>query len=156
MRAQQNNPRALWSHVQLRKKNICFHGAILCFYIIAAITTFIYGIYGLSVMKNTNDDNKSDDDDDNDSKMNFNIFTYTLPFVSFILDHSTKRIKNLNEKNFYIMCKLILIIYYLGAYVLALQQTSTTEYYVISNVNFIVFPIITAVYGRLLRKNKLA
>ncbi len=55
-----------------------------------------------------------------DSKMNFNIFTYTLPFVAFILDHSTKRIKNLNEKSLYILIKLVLIIYYLGAYVLAL------------------------------------
>lgn len=54
-------------------------------------------------------------------KINFNIFTYTLPFVAFIFDHSTKRLMNLPEKSLYLMLKLIAIVYYLGAYVLALQ-----------------------------------
>jgi hypothetical protein len=55
-----------------------------------------------------------------DIKISFNIFTYTLPFVAFILDHSTKRLKNLPEKSIYLMLKLVAIVYYLGAYVLAL------------------------------------
>lgn len=55
-----------------------------------------------------------------DIKINFNIFTYTLPFVAFIFDHSTKRLMNLPEKSLYLMFKLIAIVYYLGAYVLAL------------------------------------
>lgn len=52
--------------------------------------------------------------------MTFNIFTYTLPFVAFILDHSTKKIKNINEKTIYVFLKVVLIVYYLGVYVLAL------------------------------------
>lgn len=92
----------------MRRKNICFHGAILAFYIIAAITTLLIGIIGFA---NLNDDI---------AKLSFNIFTYTLPFVAFILDHSTKKIKNIGEKSIFIMIKLILIIYYLGTYVLAL------------------------------------
>jgi hypothetical protein len=61
------------------------------------------------------------DGENSEIKITFNIFTYTLPFVAFILDHSTKRLKNLPEKSLYIMLKLIAIVYYLGAYVLALQ-----------------------------------
>jgi hypothetical protein len=66
------------------------------------------------------EDNSDDDDSDGDIKVTFNIFTYTLPFVAFILDHSLKRLNSLPEKSLYIMIKLIAIIYYLGTYVLAL------------------------------------
>ena len=59
--------------------------------------------------------------EESEIKISFNIFTYTLPFVSFILDHSTKRLRNLPEKSLYLMFKLVAIVYYLGAYVLALQ-----------------------------------
>jgi hypothetical protein len=89
-------------------------------------------------------------------KINFNIFTYTLPFVAFIFDHSSKRLMNLPEKSLYLMLKLIAIVYYLGAYVLALQQPGvTSNYYIVGNVNFIVFPPVTLVYAYLLRKKKL-
>lgn len=69
------------------------------------------GIIGLAKLAN---------DDPDDDRLSFNIFTYTLPFVAFILDHSTKRIKNIGEKNFFILIKLLVIVYYLGIYVLAL------------------------------------
>lgn len=110
---QQRNlgPRAFFNQISLRNKNVCFHGAILCFYVIAGITSFIMGIMGLAKLAN---------DDPDDDRLNFNIFTYTLPFVAFILDHSTKRIKNIGEKNLFILLKLLIIVYYLGIYVLAL------------------------------------
>lgn len=87
--------------------------------------------------------------------MNFNIFTYTLPFVAFILDHSTKRLNNKPEKALYIIIKLILIIYYLGAYVLALQEVSSDSHFLICLINFIAFPVLTLIYGFMLRKGKL-
>src|ERR1035437_4226703 len=105
--------RALLDQLQMRKKNIIFHGFLLCFYIIAAVTTFVIGSIGLA-----------GDNDTDEEQMNFNIFTYTIPFVAFILDHSTKKLINLNEKNIYVVAKLLVIIYYLGVYVLALQQVS--------------------------------
>ncbi len=106
-------------------------------------------------MNNDSDGNGEDDDDE--IKVSFNIFTYTLPFVAFILDHSLKRLNNLPEKSIYVMIKLIAIIYYLGTYVLALQQPNVySQYYIIVNVNFIIFPIIYVVYGYMLRKKKLA
>lgn len=80
----------------------------MMFFVIAAVTTFIIGIVSLAKLKSAS------------NKMDFNIFTYTLPFVAFILDHSTKKIKNITEKSIFILFKLIIIIYYLGAYVLAL------------------------------------
>jgi hypothetical protein len=88
--------------------------------------------------------------------VSFNIFTYTLPFVAFILDHSSKRLMNLPEKTIYLMVKLAIIVYYLGSYVLALQSPDiTSSYYLVANINFIVFPFLTVSYAVLLRKKKL-
>lgn len=64
-------------------------------------TTFILGIYGLVSLKDV--DNWDSDDEGNytgnngdeestDPKISFNVFTYTMPFVAFVLDHSTKRL----------------------------------------------------------------
>jgi hypothetical protein len=125
----------------LRKKNVCFHGAITAFFIIAAITTFIVGIIGFANLKEK-------------KKMNFNIFTYTLPFVAFILDHSVKKIKNIGEKSIFVLIKLIIIIYYLGAYVLALQSMSSVKYIVIAHINFLIYPFVSAIYNYFLRKKR--
>ncbi len=55
------------------------------------------------------------------------------------------------------MLKLVAIVYYLGAYVLALQQPGIeSEYYIVGNINFIVFPPLTLWYAYMLRKKKLA
>jgi hypothetical protein len=112
-----------------------------------------------STLNNNNTDNSTVFFPDNNgrAKITFNIFTYTLPFVGFILDHSTKRLLNLPEKSIFLMLKLVLIVYYLGAYVLALQSPYTfSPYYIVGNVNFLIFPPLTVLYGYLLRKKKLA
>jgi hypothetical protein len=44
------SPRIFFNTIRLRSKNIFFHGAILAFYVIAVITTFILGIYGFIKM----------------------------------------------------------------------------------------------------------
>jgi hypothetical protein len=44
------NPRGFFNAIKARSKNIFFHGAIIAFFIIAVISTFIIGIYGLSRM----------------------------------------------------------------------------------------------------------
>ena len=63
---------------------------------------------------------------------------------------------NLPEKSVFLMLKLIAIVYYLGAYVLALQQPGVrSSYYIVGNVNFIVFPPASVAYAWLLRKKKL-
>jgi len=145
---------------------------VLCFYLISALTTFIIGTIGLSKLYNSNsnqDTHGSDRHKDHDQQQNqdgisetytqprvsFNVFTYTLPFVAFVLDHSTKRLKNLSEKSVYILVKLMLIIYYLGTYVLALQTLSSITYYIVCNANLVIFPPLTLLYGYLLRRNVL-
>jgi len=115
----------------------------MAFLIIAAITTFIIGILGLVNMNNIEK-----------VKMNFNIFSYTLPFVAFIYDHSTKRLLNLGERSIYVFMKLIVIIYYLGAYVLALQQERGSIFYLIAQINFLIFPFLAPAYNYCLRKRK--
>ena len=92
-----------------------------------SISSYPFRISATPLINKTNsnyeggDDLENDDEDsDGDIKVTFNIFTYTLPFVAFILDHSLKRLNSLPEKSLYIMIKLIAIIYYLGTYVLAL------------------------------------
>ena len=123
---------------------MCFHGAIAMFFFISAITTFVVGAIGLNAISK------------GATKMEFDIFTYTLPFVAFILDHSTKKIKNLQEKSIFVLIKLIIIVYYLGAYVLALQQLNSTKFFIIAQVNFLIYPFFSTFYGYLLRKSKLA
>ena len=44
------SPRIFFNTIRLRSKNIFFHGAILAFYVIAVITTFVLGIYGFIKM----------------------------------------------------------------------------------------------------------
>ena len=123
-------------------------------YVGVSAKPFAYAQVNITKGKNKT---KNSNEDDDEPKVTFNIFTYTLPFVAFILDHSQKRLNNLPEKSIYVMAKLIAIIYYLGTYVLALQApTVYSQYYIIVNVNFILFPIFYIVYGHLLRQKKLA
>jgi hypothetical protein len=44
------SPRIFFNTIRLRSKNIFFHGGVLGFYIIAAVTTFVFGIYGFVKM----------------------------------------------------------------------------------------------------------
>jgi len=44
------SPRIFFSTIKVRNKNIFFHGAVLAFFVIAVISTFIIGIYGFSQM----------------------------------------------------------------------------------------------------------
>ena len=42
------SPRIFFHTIRMRSKNIFFHGAVLAFYAICVVTTFVYGIYGFS------------------------------------------------------------------------------------------------------------
>lgn len=44
------SPRIFFNTIKVRNKNIFFHGAVLAFFVIAVISTFIIGIYGFSRM----------------------------------------------------------------------------------------------------------
>ena len=51
------------------------------------------------------------------------MFSYAIPFVSFVLDHGVKRVENSRrtEKSIWVFTKLAMLIYYLGVYVMSLE-----------------------------------
>jgi len=83
----------------------------------------------------------------------FNVFTYILPFVGFIFDHSQKRLYNCKESNLATVIKALLMVFYVGAYVLGLQKTSRSPNFYVIQVNFLIFPIGQAYYSYRLRKS---
>lgn len=109
------------------------------------LATFIRGIIGLSKIEPSKED----------QRIYFDIFSYIFPFASFGLDQSTKKLQMLGEKGIFICTKLLLLIYFLGVYVLALQQDSKLEYYALAYTNFILYPLYSIAYAYLLRKGKL-
>ena len=48
------SPRIFFHTIRMRSKNIFFHGAVLAFYAICVVTTFVYGIYGFSKIGSDN------------------------------------------------------------------------------------------------------
>jgi len=57
---------------------------------------------------------------DPNHNVELDLFTYLLPFVSFIMDASIKRAYCVQAKNAYIVLKVLFIFYYLAIYVCAL------------------------------------
>ena len=64
-----------------------------------------------------------------DFKIDFDVFSYVIPFVSFVLDHSIKRVTNTPnpEKQIWVFMKLALIVYYLGVYVMSLEIRGNSD-----------------------------
>ena len=53
-------------------------------------------------------------------KVELDLFSYILPFVSFIIDASVKRAYQIQAKSIFMGLKIFLIFYYLAVYVCAL------------------------------------
>lgn len=96
-------------------------------------------------------------------RIHFDLFAYTIPFASFILDHSIKKISFVQrtEKNIWVLVKFAMIVYYLGIYVMSLENKSYLEsdsvniIYTMSMVNLLLFPVISIVYSYSLYKGYL-
>lgn len=73
--------------------------------------------------------------------LGFNVFTYILPFVGFIFDHSQKRLFKCKETNIVTVVKALLMVFYVAAYVLALQKTSKSPIFYVVQINFLIFPV---------------
>lgn len=84
------------------------------------------------------------------------LFTYILPFVSFIIDASVKKAYHIQAKHVYLGFKIIFIFYYLAVYVCALQQTSDSLFYWLVNTNLLLFPTVMSAYWLLLVQGKLS
>ena len=92
------------------------------------------------------------------------MFSYAIPFVSFVLDHGVKRVENSRrtEKSIWVFTKLAMIIYYLGVYVMSLEiKTSNIKepvldkFYILSTINLFMFPLLNCAYSYALKKGKL-
>ena len=96
-------------------------------------------------------------------QIGFDVFSYVIPFVSFVLDHSIKRVTNSQfpEKSFWVFIKLALIVYYLGVYVMSLEISGAAElsqlnkFFALTTANLILFPILSGMYSYALLKGKL-
>lgn len=83
-------------------------------------------------------------------KVELDLFTYILPFVSFIIDASVKRAYHISAKSIWMGLKILLIFYYLAVYVCSLQQTSESYFFWIVNANLVLFPLAMTGYWMLL------
>lgn len=90
-----------------------------------------------------------------DNGMKLDLFTYILPFIGFIVDAAIKRAFYISAKLIFVIFKVLVILFYLAVYVLALQKNNEIRYYYIVIANQIVFPLFMALYWYLLIKGKL-
>jgi hypothetical protein len=96
---------------------VSFYGVVLSTFLFCSVKTIYQGITHV-----INADNV-------DFKVEFDVFSYAIPFVSFVLDHSIKRIAGHTnaEKSVWVFLKLFLIVYYLGVYVMSLEVKGGKE-----------------------------
>ena len=88
-------------------------------------------------------------------KIDFDVFSYAIPFVSFVLDHSIKRVTNQNnqEKSIWVFLKLAIIVYYLGVYVMSLEikagsdSAEQNKFYTLTTIDLLAFPLVSGVYS---------
>lgn len=137
--------------IERRQKDVSFYGIILSSYILCSIKSMYQGMDHIWNANNPN------------FVINFDVFSYAIPFVSFVLDHSIKRIINSQEpeKSIFVFIKLSMIVYYLGIYVLSLElkgeqnAEQINKFFILTTINLLVFPVLSGFYSYLLYKGKL-
>jgi len=93
---------------------------------------------------------------DKDHMVSLDLFTYILPFVSFIIDASVKRAYSIHASNGFMCLKIFVIFYYLAVYVMALQKTSESSMFWVVNGNLLIFPLLMTVYWIFLMRGHLS
>jgi len=84
-----------------------FGQVLLCF-ILSSLMTYYVAVRHI-VMAN-----------EENHRIELELFTYILPFVSFVIDHVTKRAYNINVKTCFLAVKTACIFVYLATYVMSL------------------------------------
>ena len=144
--------RLLLQHMERRQRDVNFYGVVLSSFVVCAIKTLQQGILHFLNMRNT------------EYKIDFDVFSYAIPFVGFVLDHSIKRVKpgQVKEKSIFVLLKLFYITFYLGVYVMSLEQQGAAQasdlstFYVLVSANLILFPLLSSSYSLLLYRGRLA
>ena len=129
--------------LEQRSKSLDFYGKVMAFFSLCSLYAFYKGSYCLAHGK------------DETYMLGLDLFTYLLPFVSFIIDPSVRRAYNIRAKPGYVCFKIIYLFIYLLIYVMALQSTGANTLYWISSVDFFVFPIFNIIYWIALLNKKL-
>jgi len=127
-----------------RTRAIDFYGRVMAFFFICACMSLYFGIRNLIAVK------------DGVRKMQMDLMSYLLPFVSFMIDAAAKRVYSVSAKSVYQLVKVVFTFYFLCMYVVALNRTSKSVFFWIANVNLLVYPIIICGYWWLLINAKLS
>ena len=128
--------------LQNRSKSLDFYGKVMAFFFLSFVMTYIVAM--MNVIKAS----------DKTHKIELDLFTYIIPFVSFIIDASVKRAYQIQARSLIMCGKIFVIFFYLSFYVIALQRTSEDTIYWIATINFFVFPLLMLAYWILLLKKK--
>ena len=135
---------ALRSVLNNRSKSLDFYGKVMCFFFLSFVMTYYVAIRNVILSR------------DPEHQIELDLFTYILPFVSFIIDAAVKRAYHLQVRSFIIFLKIVMIFFYLSFYVIALQRTSESIVYWVATGNFFVFPVVMTLYWFGLINNKLS
>ena len=127
-----------------RSKSLNFYGKVMAFFFLSFAMTYIVAF--TNIFKST----------DKSYKIELDLFTYIIPFVSFIIDASVKRAYQIQARSLIMCGKIFVIFFYLSFYVIALQRTSESQIYWIATINFFIFPLLMLVYWVALLKKKLS
>lgn len=128
--------------LQNRSKSLDFYGKVMAFFFLSFAMT--YWVAMRNVVKSS----------DLTHKIELDLFTYIIPFVSFIIDASVKRAYQIQARSLIMCGKIFVIFFYLSFYVIALQRTSESTIYWIATINFFVFPLLMLAYWIMLLKKK--
>ena len=93
---------------------------------------------------------------DEKHKIELDLFTYLIPFVSFIIDASVRRAYHIQARSIIMCAKIFVIFFYLSFYVVALQSNSQSTIYWIATANFFLFPLLMLAYWYALLHKKLS
>ena len=94
--------------LQNRSKSLDFYGKVMAFFFLSFVMTYIVAM--MNVIKAS----------DKTHKIELDLFTYIIPFVSFIIDASVKRAYQIQARSLIMCGKIFVIFFYLSFYVIAL------------------------------------
>lgn len=127
-----------------RTRAIDFYGRIMAFFFICACMSLYFGSRNLIFVKR------------GVHRMQMDLLSYLLPFVSFMIDASAKRVYSASAKTIFQLIKVIFTFYFLCFYVVALNRNSKNVFFWIANGNLIIYPITMTGYWWLLINGKLS
>ena len=134
----------LKTQLSARSKAIDFYGRVMSFFFICACMSLYFGARNLISLRN------------GVQRMQMDLMSYLLPFVSFMIDAAAKRVYSVSAKSLYQVIKVIFTFYFLCMYVVALNRTSRSYFFWIANVNLLIYPLIICGYWWLLIHGKLS